>query len=527
MLFALECLPTFGVVLPAFLNVNVYPVVYAMATLQLVWLCGAMSYKEIANGFLGLLHFRFTAGALLGLSVLFCTLCSAVCTALGSTAMIYHFSAAFLALIIRVFDFLDIRREILAFDVVSSTQSKYVAIGASIESVAQVEGLEDYTGEDSLVLRTEKCNFVENYFARTSKRSDRDVIGNRYIVPVLFAVAIVSFILTIMGGEGVAMSLSAFNMVFAVGLPTLALFSSSYPLYKSAKKLYNSESAIIGESAVDEYSGTTMICFDDTDAFPYGLQLESLRIYGNSDIETIIEQMGAVFSKIGGPLKNYFNQMTSDCPRPYRVKIEGVFDNGIKAIVDGKALCIGSADYIKQCGINVFEVSDKINGKQYSTMYLADEKGLRAKFFLRYTLDGSFESLVKKLARHGIASVILTGDSNINDKLLASSMDISKLPLKVVRRSITESASGSDRADSGVVSSGGVGDLVDAVTMCDRLAKVIATMRAVRITTAVICAVLVTVLAALKMTDSIPSLYVFVYHLFWLIPSWLVTKFNL
>lgn len=529
LLFALECLPTFGIALPAFLDVNTYPVVYSMAMLQLVWLCGAVSYKEIANGFFGLLQFKFTSGGLLALSVLFCTICGAVCTALGETVMIYHFSAAFLALIIRVFDFLDVRREILAFDIASSVQSqKYVALGASDESVANLEGLEDYTGEDSLILRTEKCTFVENYFARTSKRSDRDIIGNKYIVPVLFAVAVVAFILTLVGGDTVSMAFSAFNMTFAVGLPTLALLSSAYPLYKAANKLYRSESTIIGESSVDEYSGTTMICFDDADAFPsYGVGLESLRIYGNSDIETIIEQMGAVFSKLGGPLKHVFTLMTSDCPRPYKVKIEGVFENGIKAIVDGRVLYVGSADYMRESGFNVLDTTDEIGGKRFSTMYLAEENGLRAKFFIRYTLDGGFESIVKKLARHGIASVILTGDSNINDELLAKSLDIANLPVKVVRRSPLEGTVQNDRADSGVVSRGGVGDLVSAVTMCDRLAKVIATMRAVRIATAVICAVLMIALSALKMTDSIPSLYVFVYHLFWLIPSWLVTKFNL
>lgn len=529
LLFALECLPTMGASLPAFLDVNTYPVVYSMATLQLVWLCGAVCYKEIANGFFSLLQFRFTSGSLLLVSVLFCTVCGAVCTALGSTVMVYHFSAAFLALIIRVFDFFDVRREMLAFDIASSVQSqKHVVLGASVESVAQIEGLEDYTGEDSLVLRTEKCNFVENYFSRTQKRSDRDIIGNKYIVPVLLAIALVSFIITLAGGEGAAMAFSVLNMSFAVGLPTLALISSSYPLYKAARKLYKNESTIIGESAVDEYSGTTMICFDDADAFPsYGVALESLRIYGNSDIETIIEQMGAVFSKLGGPLKHVFTLMTSDCPKPYKVKIEGVYENGIKAIVDGTVLYVGSADYMKYCGFNVLDTSDEIGGKRFSTMYLAEEGGLRAKFFIRYTLDGGFDSIVKKLARHGIASVILTGDSNINDELLAKSLDISRLPVKVVRRSPLDGAANPERADSGVVSRGGVGDLVGAVTMCDRLAKVIATMRAVRIATAVICSVLMVVFSALRMTDSIPSLYVLVYHLFWLIPSWLVTKFNL
>ncbi len=528
-LFVVECLPALGVSLPSFLNTSTYPLVYAMTTLQLVWLCGAVSYREVANGFFDLLKFRFTSGTLLGISILFCTVCSVVCCAAGENTVVYHFSAALIALVIRVFDFLDVRREMLAFDIVSSVQSqKYVVLNASGESVEQIEGLEDYTGEDSLILRTEKCTFVENYFARTQKRSERDTVSNKYVVPVLFAVALVSLVISLAGGATVGHAFGTFNMTFAIGLPALVLLSSAFPLYKATKKLYRSESTIIGESAVDDYSGTTMICFDDADAFPsYGVGLESLRIYGNSDIETIIEQMGAIFSKLGGPLKNVFTLMTSDCPKPYKVKVEEVYETGIKAVVDGVVLHVGSAAFMQENGFNVIDTTEEIGGKHFSTMYLADKNGVRAKFFIRYTLDGGFESIVKKLARHGIASVILTGDSNINDELLARSLDISRYPVKVVRRSRRDGAAHSDRADSGVVSRGSVGDLVSAVTMCDRLAKVISTMRAVRIATAVICAILMLTMSALKMTDAIPSLYVFVYHLFWLIPSWLVTKINL
>ncbi|MBQ8835898.1 MAG: hypothetical protein IJ002_00135 [Clostridia bacterium] len=529
LLFAVECLPAFGIGTPDVLNASAYPVIYSMATLQLMLLCAAVSYKEIANGFFGLLKFKFTSGGMLAVLMFVCAVCGIVNCALGTTAPVYHFSAAFLALAVRVFEYLDVRREALSFEISSSTKTKkYVALTVPRDEAADIEGLEDYTGEDSLVLRTEKCSFVENYFARTEKRSERDIGANKYLVPIFFAVAVISLIVTLVKGSGVAEALGTFNLAFAVGTPVLVLLSSSYPLYKATKKLYHKESTIIGEGAVDEYSGTTMICFDDADAFPsYGVTLENLRIYGSGDIETIIEQMGAVFAKLGGPLKSVFGLMTSDCPRPYRVKIEGVYETGISAAVDGRTLFVGTADYMEENGFKVVDRSSEIGGKHFSTMYLAEDGGVRAKFYIRYTLDGGFESIVKKLARRGISSVILTGDSNINDELLAQFIDIAKLPVKVVRRKDFDKASVNDRADSGVVARGSVGDLVSAVTMCDRLASVIGTMRAVRVASAVICAALVVGASVLSMSGTVASAYVFIYHLFWMVPAWLVAKINL
>ncbi len=529
LLFAVEGLPAFGAHMPAFLDVARYPVVFSMVTLQLMWLCSAVSYKEIANGFLSILSAKFTSGSMLCIMVLVATICGVINCTLGSAGQTYHFSAVFMALLIRVFDYLDVRRETFSFEVASSAQSKkYVAATVPSDEAADIEGLEDYTGEDALVLRTEKCTFVENYFARTERRSERDIAMNKYLLPVLAATALISLIAVFATGKGAANAFGAFNLAFAVGVPVLTILSASYPLYKAAKKLYRKESAIIGETSVEEYAGTTMICFDDADAFPsYGVALENLRIYGSADIETIIEQMGAVFSKLGGPLKSVFALMTSDCPRPYKVKIDGMFENGIKATVDGRPLHVGSVEFMRDNGFKVLDSSNEIGGKHFSTMFLAENGELRAKFYIRYTLDGGFESIIKKLARRGISSVILTGDSNINDELLAQSIDISRLPVKVVRRRDFDGIPVSDRADSGVVSRRGVGDLVGAITMCDRLASVIGTMRAVRVASVVICALLTVGAASLAMSATVASAYVFIYHLFWMIPAWLVSKIKL
>ncbi len=528
-LLLVECLPAFGVMLPDALNIAYYPVVYSMVTLQIMLIACSFSYKEIVNGLFGIAKCRLHSGSVLAILAVLTLVCDIVNCAFGMTAPLYNFSVAFCALLLRTFDYLDISREACAFAVSSSTQSKkYVAVTVPSEKASRLEGLEDYTAEGSLVLRTEKCSFVENYFSRTDKRSESDFQINKILVPVALAVAIAAAIISVAKGANAAAAFGVLNAAIAVELPVLVLLTSSYPLYKASKRLYRRESAIIGESSVEDYSGTTMICFDDADAFPsYGVALENLRIYGKGDIETIIEQMGAVFSKLGGPLKHVFSLMITDCPKPYKVKIEGVYEDGICATVDGKTLFVGNAAYMAENGFTVVDKSDEIGGKRFSTMYLAQDGSLRAKFYIRYTLDGSFESIVKKLARRGIASVILTGDSNINDELLARSLDMKKLPVKVARRQEFENPVRSDRADSGIVSRGGVGDLVSAITMCDRLAGVIGTMRAVRIASTVICAFLMIAACLLGMYSSVSSLYVLLYHLFWLLPAWLVAKINL
>ncbi|MBR5011722.1 MAG: hypothetical protein IKY12_04115, partial [Clostridia bacterium] len=140
LLFAVECLPAFGIGVPSFVDVNRLPVVFSMVTLQLAWLCGAVSYKEIANGFLSMLGFKFTSGSLLAIATAVATVCGVVNCALGSEGQTYYFTVAFLSLIIRVFDYLDIRRETFSFEIASSTQSKkYVAVTVPTDEAQGIE----------------------------------------------------------------------------------------------------------------------------------------------------------------------------------------------------------------------------------------------------------------------------------------------------------------------------------------------------------------------------------------------------
>ncbi len=524
-LLCIECLPTLGVAAPEIFDRGYYPVVWSMATLQLLLIAGAFCYREIVNGTLGLFRGRLTGGGVLAIFMLLSVICDIVSCVGGAGTEVYNFSAALCALVIRWFDYSDLRRESMAFEIASAPgQGKYVAAHMSEEETARIGG----DDPDALALCAEKCGFVENYFARTEKVRTGDFAINRYLVPITLTVALIAAIVDGVRGGGGLSAVSTFDAVLAIGLPALIFLGGSYPLYSAAKKLFKSESALIGETAPEEYAGASVICFDDADAFPsYGVSLENLRIYGKGDIETIIEQMGAVFGKLGGPLRHVFSLMTADCPRPYHTKIEAICEDGVCARVDGKTLFIGSASYMEANGLVVSDKSDELGGKRFSTMYLAQDGALRAKFFIRYTVDGGFETMVRKLTRHGIASVILTGDSNISDELLARSMDLSRLPVKVVRRRGFENTLHGERADSGVVTRGGVSDLVGAVTMCDKLCRVFTTLKAAKIASVVICAALCAVAGWLGMGNAASSMYAAIYQLFWLIPCLLVSKFNL
>lgn len=527
--FVLECLPIFGVALPDTLSAEAYPTVHAMLSLQMVLFAGALCYREIANAALSLLKGKFTDGILL-LAVILMTVVFDVIACFVSGMPVFNFSAVLCAAAVRLFDYIDIRRQELAFDVVSAERKrKYIAAKIPREELRRVTaGLEDYTGEDAQILGVEKCGFVKNYFARTDVRSEDTWKYNRVLLPIILFAGLVGMIVSFALKQSAGESIGVFSATAAVGLPPMIFLSASAPLYRAARKLYVKDSALVGETAPKTYAGTTMLCFDDADAFPsYGTSIENLRIYGDGNIDTILGQMTAVFQKVGGPLRHVFSLILTESPRPFYAKVDAIEDHGICATVDGKKLLIGTAAFMRAQDLAVTDVSDTIDGKRFSTMYLAEDGVLRAKFFIRYTLDGEFESMVKKLARHGIASVILTGDANINDELVSRFLNISRLPVKVVRRNGVTSSVHGDRAESGAVSAGTVGSLVSAVTMCDKLYKVLGTLSIARVASVIVSGLLMLLFSILGMGDVVHSVYAVAYQILWVIPALLITKFNI
>ena len=140
-LLFIECLPTLGVATPDVFDRGYYPVVWSMATLQLMLCAGALCYREIVNGTLGIFRGKLTGGGVLAIFILLSTVCDIVSCVGGAATEVYNFSAALCAVAVRLFDYADLRRESMAFEIASAPgKGKYVAAHMSAEETARIGG---------------------------------------------------------------------------------------------------------------------------------------------------------------------------------------------------------------------------------------------------------------------------------------------------------------------------------------------------------------------------------------------------
>ena len=150
-----------------------------------------------------------------------------------------------------------------------------------------------------------------------------------------------------------------------------------------------------------------------------------------------------------------------------------------------------------------------------------------AKFYLAYRIDPDFEKILKQMYRSGICVGIKTFDPNIDDDMLSRRIRIERYPVRVLKcREIGDEPRVADRADSGIVSKRSAKALLGAFAVCGKVQTVTRVGIVLNFISLFAAAMVMGVTMLFGAADKIPSLYVALYQLFWLIPtaiiSWLL-----
>ena len=532
LLLVYENLPVLGYQLSSFLDPAVYPVVYVMIDLQILLLCIAPAYEQVFAGFSNLFRGKPSPESILSLSALFSIGYSAMTAKTASVPtepVLYNLPVALCALMTLVFAYLTIKREIFSFNVVASKKDKF-ALRRLSNKEAAVE-IAAFGGDDEMgdVLKVEKVSFVDGYFYRTESRNrSGGAIIVMYIILTLILSALVGVYSSFMrysAAECVSLAYTA----FVTAVPVSALLAYAYPFYKANLSSYENDSTIIGENSLEEYSGASVISFDDSLAFPsVDVKVQNIKIYNNYRFDRVLYYAASVFTKTGGPLSEIFELATAEMGYSDDVVLVGVGDGYIQTEVNGKSIMFGRAEELESLGVEIPAEIKNDDGKidsDISVMYMIFKGKVVAKMNIMYKLDSDFEYIIKQLAGCGMSAFIRTLDPNIDEKMIKSRVRLDRYPLHVIRYSSFEEASSvAERSDSGIVARGSSKSLLRTVTYCDKVLEVKRTNSFISLIAAIITIV---VLAVVLMTDnfgSFRSVYSVLCHLFWMIPVLITTK---
>lgn len=530
-LFCFENLSLFGITLTGPFNVKVYPIVYYMVEIQLLIFTIAVTYKNFFSGIKDLFTFKPSPNSLISAAGIVALAYTAILCAFGVTdgIRLMGFPVALLAILTSFYEFFNLRREILSFNVVSSKKPKFALALLDDEEVTEEKAaFASEVDEYATVASIEKVSFIDGFFTRTDKEP---YYGTRIITGILvpFVLAVVIAVISMFIGEANwVSSVSAGVTTFLLCLPGTLLFTYSIPYYRAEKSAYDEDGAIIGEDVLDEFASTAILVYDDDEVFSrYGVKVRSVKIYGNNRIDKVIYDSASVFNGLGGLLGNVFRVAAGELGYSENVEYTEIADRGISATVDGVPVSVGSREYIESKGINIPDDHSAENyGGDVSVMYLSSGNLASAKMYISYDLEPDFENVSKELDEAGICLGVNSVDPNITEEMLRQKLPENRYPIKVLRRSgKPEPAEGEERRiNSGIVARGSAKSLLSSVLLCDKVRHLIKTNTIVKIITMILGAALSAVLVISGNQANMSSVFVGIYQILCYLPMFIITR---
>lgn len=536
LLLIFENLPVIGYQMAGPFDPAIFPVVYVMADLQILLLCYAVSYNELFAGFGGLFKLKPTPESILSISALVSvahTVYAAVTAVTPVEPRLFNFPSAFCAFMALVFSYLNLKREIFSFNVVSSKKQKYALRRLSGDEAALEAAAFEDDGDVGDVLKIEKASFVDGYVFRTQSR---DVTTPAVMLMCILLSASLAVIFgafaKLVGRLSTQESLALAHAAFSLALPVTALVSFSYPFYKANCDSYEDDSTIVGECSLEEYSGASVISFGDDLVFPsVGVKVQNIKVYNNYRFDRVLYYAASVFTKTQGPLSDVFELATLEMGYSDDVVLTSIGEGYITCDVNGKAITFGKGSVLTSQGFEIPEQileEDRALPEDISVMYMIFKNKIVAKMHISYALEEDFEYTVKQLAGSGLSVCVRTFDPNIDEDMIRSKLSLDKYPMRVVRGADFADASAEvSRADSGIVARGTPKALLKAVTYCDRVLDVKKSGSFISLIAAVISVLILALVLITGKSGHFASLYVALIQLFWMIPVMLTAKTSL
>lgn len=511
-----------------------YPVVYIMVSLQLMLLACLCAIPEIITGIKSLLKGfprpESMTGALAVSGIIYsAVICNLIVS--PNEPRMFNFAVAVAALLTLIAAVLDNKREMMNFRIISNKKAKHVVRRMQEEeSICEVKAFDAADDEICDVMKIEKTNFVDGFFTRLRTPVQNNgtavmfLMGASVVIGVLFGV----FASLRAPGDSASAWSAAFSAMYLVA-PMSILFAFSYPFYRANRAAKEYDSAIIGESSLEEYSNASIISFDDKNVFPsYAVKVQNIKIYNNARIDRVLYYASSVFSYAGGPLQDVFEITTKDMGTSENVRIFESEDGFLATQVDGVNIIFGSYDALVDRGLEIPEkaAGDDVDlSNELSIMYMFRESVLVAKMYIKYDMDEDIDVILKQFSGDGLYVCVRTFDPNIDERMIAHKLGDKRIPLKIIRYlNPAEVGKFEEKVDSGLVTCSSSKSLLQVISYCERVVHTKKTNVALGVLSVMIGAAIMLLLLLANSMSSLSSLIIVIYQLIWLIPTMIASK---
>ena len=258
-----------------------------------------------------------------------------------------------------------------------------------------------------------------------------------YFVPLVIAIAILTFILYLIIGQGFETAITTFVTILVVACPCSLGLATPLAIIVS-EGLCATKGILIKKSEILENAQkTNTVIFDKTGTLTYGkLKISEIKNYSNIENNELLQLVGSIESKSTHPIGKAFVDYLEDNKIPtLDVKEFGnVTGYGIIGRVNNKKVIIGNSKILESYKIeNKYEQDERnLASRGNSIVYVVQDEKIVALIGVNDIVRKEAKDVIKKLSDMKIETIMLTGDNKETANKIANELGITKVIANVL-----------------------------------------------------------------------------------------------
>ncbi len=257
-----------------------------------------------------------------------------------------------------------------------------------------------------------------------------------YFVPVIIAIALLTFIIWYIITKDFAFSINIFVSILVIACPCSLGLATPLAIVISSGTCSQKGILVKSSESLENAHKIKTICFDKTGTLTKGtLSISKIFNYSNQDEEEIIKQVASIERKSEHPIAKAIvnNAVQQNIKLENVTEFKAISGFGVFAKIDSDKYYIGNRQLMEQNEIKIQNEQDEIELSRSgdSLLFVAKNKQLIALIGVKDVIRDNIKETIEKLKNRKIDIVMLTGDNQETAKSIAEEIGIEKIEADV------------------------------------------------------------------------------------------------
>jgi Cu+-exporting ATPase len=258
-----------------------------------------------------------------------------------------------------------------------------------------------------------------------------------YFVPVVIIIAILTFIVYLLIGQGFETAITTFVTILVVACPCSLGLATPLAIIVSEGLCATNGILIKKSEILENAQKVNTIVFDKTGTLTYGkLKIAEIKNYSSMTNDDLLQIVGSIENKSTHPIAKAFVDYLEENKIPmHEVKEFGnVAGYGVIGKVNNQKVIIGNSKILESYNIENLYKQDEIELAQNgnSIVYVVQNEKVIALIGVNDIVRGEAKEVIKQLSNMKIETIMLTGDNQETAQKIAQEIGITKVIANVL-----------------------------------------------------------------------------------------------